>query len=120
MAWTKIETEREKLWEFRNFSRCGKTPTLHPRSETSQGGQAASSIGRLRLGILSVPDLFYKGRSQEKNLSLGRKFSCFPAHLIEQDLFLTGRTMCSVVGHSGPAVWVFSTSGFHRLSATKH
>jgi len=30
---------------------------------------------------------FYKGRSQEKNLPLGRRFSSFAAHLIEQDLF---------------------------------
>src|SRR6201993_5637319 len=27
--------------------------------------------------------------------------------------------MCSVTGHVGPAVWVFSTSGFHRFFATK-
>jgi len=27
--------------------------------------------------------------------------------------------MCSVAGRSGPAVWVFSTSGFHRFLATK-
>src|SRR5271169_3251173 len=27
--------------------------------------------------------------------------------------------MCSVAGRGGPAVWVFSTSGFHRLFATK-
>ena len=27
--------------------------------------------------------------------------------------------MCSVAGHIGPAVWVFSTSGFHRFFATK-
>src|SRR6516165_5110879 len=66
-----------------------------------------------------MPGKFYKSRSQEKNLSHGRNFSCFAAHLIERDLFLTGRTMCSVVGYSGPAVWVFSTSGFHRLFATK-
>jgi len=27
--------------------------------------------------------------------------------------------MCSAPGRGGPAVWVFSTSGFHRLLATK-
>ena len=27
--------------------------------------------------------------------------------------------MCSAPGHGGPAVWFFSTSGFHRLLATK-
>jgi len=31
--------------------------------------------------------LFYKGESQEKDLSFGRRFSCFPARMIEQDLF---------------------------------
>ena len=31
--------------------------------------------------------LFYKTESQEKNLSRGRNFSTFAAHLIEQDLF---------------------------------
>jgi hypothetical protein len=30
---------------------------------------------------------FYKRRSQEKNLSQGRNFSCFAAQLIERDLF---------------------------------
>jgi hypothetical protein len=27
--------------------------------------------------------------------------------------------MDSGAGHGGPAVWIFSTSGFHRLFATK-
>src|SRR5271156_3070061 len=27
--------------------------------------------------------------------------------------------MCSVAGHVGPAVWVFSTGGFHHFFATK-
>ena len=27
--------------------------------------------------------------------------------------------MCSVAGHVDPAVWVFSSSGFHRFFATK-
>jgi hypothetical protein len=30
---------------------------------------------------------FYKSRSQEKNLSRGRNFSYFAAHVNEQDLF---------------------------------
>ena len=34
-----------------------------------------------------MPGLFYKGRSQEKNLSHGRNFSCFAAPVNEQDLF---------------------------------
>ena len=36
---------------------------------------------------VQVPDKFYKGGSQEKYLSRGRIFSCFPAYVIEQDLF---------------------------------
>jgi hypothetical protein len=32
---------------------------------------------------------------------------------------VTARTKCSVAGHYGPALWVFSTSGFHRFLATK-
>jgi hypothetical protein len=32
---------------------------------------------------------------------------------------LIRRAMCSFAGHSGPVVWVFSTSGFHRFFATK-
>jgi hypothetical protein len=35
----------------------------------------------------SMPDLFYKSRSQEKKLSRGRKFSYFAAHVNERDLF---------------------------------
>jgi hypothetical protein len=68
---------------------------------------------------LLTPDKFYKGRSQEKT------------HLLELEIFLlrspcdrarsvlTYRAMCSVAGHFGPAMWVFSTSGFHRFFATK-
>ena len=32
---------------------------------------------------------------------------------------LNGRAMRSVAGYFGPAIWVFSTSGFHRFFATK-
>jgi hypothetical protein len=32
---------------------------------------------------------------------------------------LTARASCSVAGYFGPAIWVFSTSGFHRFFATK-
>src|SRR5271154_2118127 len=85
---------------------------------------------------------------KKKHISFGRDFSCFSAHWMEQDLFykgrsqekthllrpgfflllspldgagsvLTARTGCSVAGQCGPAVWVFSTSGFHRFFATK-
>jgi len=37
--------------------------------------------------VIEMPGKFYKGRSQEKNLSHGRNFSCFAAPLNEQDLF---------------------------------
>ena len=37
----------------------------------------------------------------------------------DQDVFLSDRTMCSVAGCYDPAIWVSSTSGFHRLLATK-
>jgi len=36
---------------------------------------------------LTNPGMFYKSRSQEKNLSRGRNFSYFAAHVNEQDLF---------------------------------
>jgi hypothetical protein len=39
--------------------------------------------------------------------------------LNEQDSVLTGQTMYSVAGRLGPAIGVSSTSGFHRLLATK-
>jgi hypothetical protein len=32
---------------------------------------------------------------------------------------LNFRAMRSVAGYFGPAIWVFSTSGFHRFFATK-
>jgi len=62
-----------------------------------------------------APDSFYKKESQEKNVPNGWNFSCFAAHLNEQDSVLTDRTVCSVAGHLGPAIGVFSISGFHRL-----
>ena len=64
-----------------------------------------------------APDSFYKKESQEKNVPNGWNFSCFAAHLNEQDSVLTDRTVCSVAGHLGPAIGVFSISGFHRSIA---
>jgi len=43
-----------------------------------------------------MPELFYKGRSQEKNVSCGWNFSCFTAQLIKRDLIC--RAMYSVAG----------------------
>src|SRR5712675_2684538 len=65
------------------------------------------------------PGKFYKKGSQEKT------------HLQRLDVFLlrspfegagsalSCRVRCSVAGHGGPAVRVFSPSGFHYLFATK-
>jgi len=36
---------------------------------------------------IAIPEKFYKGRSQETNISHGWKFSRFAAHLVERDLF---------------------------------
>src|SRR6266481_4333387 len=62
---------------------------------------------------------FYKGRSQEKTHLLRLEFFLLRSPLDGTRSVLTYRTMCSVAGRSGPAVWVFSTSGFHRFLATK-
>jgi len=40
-----------------------------------------------------APDSFYKKESQEKNVPNGWNFSCFAAHLNEQDSVLTGFTV---------------------------
>src|SRR5882762_1947145 len=62
---------------------------------------------------------FYKGRSQEKTHLLRLEFFFLRSPLDGTRSVLTYRAMCSVAGRSGPAVWVFSTSGFHRFLATK-
>src|SRR5215472_17750580 len=60
------------------------------------GGEVDADAQGLRLRLqhqrqqspVSAPKVkFYKGRSQEKNLSQGRNLSCFAAHSIERDLF---------------------------------
>src|SRR5580704_4047125 len=65
------------------------------------------------------PDKFYKGRSQEKTLLLRPEFFLLLSPSDRARSVRTYRAMCSVAGHSGPALWVFSTSGFHRFLATK-
>jgi len=59
-----------------------------------------------------------KGKVKKKHFSRSWNFSTFAARVIERDV-LAFRAMCSVAELRGPAVWGFSTSGFHRLFATK-
>jgi hypothetical protein len=69
--------------------------------------------------MMNGPGKFYKGRSQEKKLLLRLEFFLLRSPLERTRSVLTCRGMSSVSGRCGPAVWVFSTSGFHRLFATK-
>jgi hypothetical protein len=66
-----------------------------------------------------LPGKFYKGRSQEKTLLRRLEFFLLLSPLDGAGFVLTARTECSVAGHVGPALWVFSISGFHRFFATK-
>ena len=66
-----------------------------------------------------VPGKFYKGRSQEKTLLRWLEFFLLLSPRDGAGSVLTFRARCLVAGHGGPAVWVFSTSGFHCLFATK-
>src|SRR5271169_308609 len=68
---------------------------------------------------LPTPSKFYKRGSQEKTLLRRLEVFLLRSPLDGAGYVLTARTRCSVAGHGGPAVWVFSTSGFHRLFATK-
>src|SRR5271168_5023799 len=70
-------------------------------------------------GLLIPSGKFYKGRSQEKTLLRRLEFFLLLSPLDRAGSVLTARTKCSVAGHYGPALWVFSTSGFHRFLATK-
>jgi hypothetical protein len=70
-------------------------------------------------GCLQGPGKFYKGRSQEKTLLRWLELFSLRSPLDEAGSVLSARTRCSVAGRGGPVVWVFSTSGFHRLFATK-
>ena len=63
--------------------------------------------------------LFYKGGSQEKTHLLWPEFFLLPSPRDRAQSVLACRTMDSACGHCGPAVWVSSLSGFHRLFATK-
>jgi hypothetical protein len=70
-----------------------------------------------------VPDKssgkFYKGRSQEKTPLLRPEFFLLRSPRDGAGFVLTFRPKVSVAGHGSPVVGVFSTSGFHRLFATK-
>ena len=66
-----------------------------------------------------TPDKFYKGGSQEKTLLLRPEFFLLPSPPDRARSALSGRAMDSGAGYCGPAVWIFSPSGFHRLFATK-
>ena len=62
---------------------------------------------------------FYKRKSQEKHFTLRRKFSDFPACLIERGCFLPSAPWTRFGAQPITAVWIFSPSGFHRVFATK-
>ena len=64
------------------------------------------------------PDKFYKRKSQEKQFTLGRKFSGFPACLIERGCFLPSAPWTRLRTQPVQAVWIFSPSGFHRRVVT--
>jgi len=51
-----------------------------------------------------LPDKFYKGRSQEKTRLQQLKLFLLRSPIDGVRSVLTGRTMCSVAGHFGPAV----------------
>jgi hypothetical protein len=72
-----------------------------------------------RFVCLPVPEKFYKGGSQEKTLLLRPEFFLLPSPLDRARSVLNFRAMDSGAGDCGPAVWIFSTSGFHRFFATK-
>ncbi len=69
--------------------------------------------------ILENPEEFYKGGSQEKTHVLRPEFFLLPSPHDRARSVLNCRAMDSGAGHCGPVVWIFSTSGFHRLFATK-
>ena len=66
-----------------------------------------------------MDDKFYKRRSQEKTHLLRLEFFLLRSPLDRARSVLTYRAMCSVAGPCDPVDWVSSTSGFHRLFATK-
>jgi hypothetical protein len=63
-----------------------------------------------------LPDKFYKGGSQEKTLLLWPEFFLLPSPVIERDGSDRPRHELGVFDRCEPAIRVFPTSGFHRLS----
>jgi len=61
-----------------------------------------------------------KGEVKKKHVCCGRSFSCFPAHVIERELFRPAAPWARCAGRFGPVVRVSSTSGFRRLSQRSH
>src|ERR1700730_13855557 len=72
-----------------------------------------------RLCLSPSPVKFYKGGSQEKTHLPRPEFFLLPSPTDRVRAALNDRAMDSGVGPYDPAVWVFSTSGFHQLFATK-
>jgi hypothetical protein len=68
---------------------------------------------------LTLPQKFYKGRSQEKKHPLRLEFFLLRSPTDQARSVPISRAMCSVAGRVRPAIWSSSISGFHRLSATK-
>src|SRR5580704_5775576 len=74
---------------------------------------------RCTLLLEPCPHKFYKGGSQEKTHLPRPEFFLLPSPLNRARSVLNFRAMDSGAGHGDPAIWVFSTSGFHRFFATK-
>ena len=99
-----------------------KTSWVHPTCAVGHRGSENCFAGTARPVwklSRSAPDLFYKGRSQEKTHLLRLKVFLLLSPLERARSVLTYRTICSVAGQCAPLVWVFSTSGVHRFLATK-
>jgi hypothetical protein len=69
--------------------------------------------------MLTGPGLFYKRRSQEKTPLRWLEVFLLRSPHGGAGSVLIARTKCSVAVHFCPAIWVFSTSSFHRFFATK-
>jgi hypothetical protein len=87
------------------LSLCGSSCTRKLLSDPPSASQ-------IRIG----PDKFYKRKSQEKHFTLRREFSNFPACLLERGCFLPSAPWTRFVAQLITAVWIFSISGFHRVS----
>ena len=108
---------KERITSWRSKTESGyELLFLTPRPVHGPRERISEARG---LGPLPTPDKFYKGRSQEKTPLQRLAVFLFRSPLDCAGSVLTTRTRCSVTGQCGPAVGVFSTTGFHRLFATK-